>query len=100
MVERRKARVPDRKGTQTRFASVSGRSQRLMRPRKPLRLPTSSLIRVNDRILMGAGFPGTAAIQERAQTDATMAATAPRLVMAESQPRLLVRCSGDETSAT
>ena len=29
VVERRKARVPDRKGTQTRLASVSGRWQRL-----------------------------------------------------------------------
>src|SRR5262245_38306413 len=29
VVERRKARVPDRKGTQTRLASVSGRVQRL-----------------------------------------------------------------------
>ena len=27
-------------------------------------------------------------------------ATAPRLVIAESQPRLLVRCSGGDTSAT
>jgi hypothetical protein len=27
-------------------------------------------------------------------------ATAPKLVTAESQPRLLVRCSGGETSAT
>jgi hypothetical protein len=37
VVERRKARVPDRKGTQTRLASVSGRPQRLEGPRKPLR---------------------------------------------------------------